>query len=87
MSRSQEQGQCAPHRKDRQETMEKRIEKLESVKSEKLDELSIEDVLGERASELPEKTLMRHKKHFKSYSSYYPCYYYDYCYYDSCYYY
>ena len=46
------------------------------ITSAKNDELSIEDVLGEQASELPEKALMRHHRH-----SYYS---YDYCYPSYC---
>jgi hypothetical protein len=47
------------------------------------DELSLEDVLGEQASELPEKALMRHHGHHSSYYYQYDCCYpcYDYYYY------
>jgi hypothetical protein len=52
------------------------------ITTAKNNELSIEDVLGEQASELPEKALMRHHRHNSSY--YYDCHY-DYCYPSYCY--
>ncbi len=67
--------------------MEKRNE-IASAKSSlksniQNDELSLEDVLGEQASELPERPLMHHHGHHSYYHydyCYYPCYYYYPCY-------